>query len=43
MKMTRAGTANYNDHKSGLVYDIYERIFSADTEDQHEPRPRDRG
>ncbi len=30
----------YNNHKAALVYDIYERIFSADPAHPHTPRPR---
>jgi GrpB-like predicted nucleotidyltransferase (UPF0157 family) len=30
----------YNNHKAALVYDIYERIFAADPEHEHDPRPR---
>ena len=41
VKMSRDGPTSYNDHKSGLVYDIYERIFLADPEHQHDPQPRD--
>jgi GrpB-like predicted nucleotidyltransferase (UPF0157 family) len=33
----------YNNAKSGLVYDLYERIFAADPEHPHAPRPRDDG
>lgn len=33
----------YNARKSGLVYDIYERIFAADPAHPHTPRPRERG
>jgi GrpB-like predicted nucleotidyltransferase (UPF0157 family) len=31
---------DYNNHKAALVYDIYERIFAADPEHAHTPRPR---
>ena len=31
---------DYNNHKAALVYDIYERIFAADPEQPHVPRPR---
>jgi GrpB-like predicted nucleotidyltransferase (UPF0157 family) len=31
---------DYNNHKAALVYDLYERIFSADPQHQHDPRPR---
>ena len=31
---------DYNNHKAALVYDIYERIFSADPAHEHDPRPR---
>ncbi len=31
---------DYNNHKAGLIYDIYERIFAADPDHQHTPRPR---
>ena len=31
---------DYNNHKAALVYDIYERIFAADPEHTHAPRPR---
>lgn len=36
-----AEVMDYNNHKAGLVYDIYERIFLADPEHPHDPRPRD--
>lgn len=32
--------ARYNDGKAALIYDIYERIFAADPEHPHDPRPR---
>jgi GrpB-like predicted nucleotidyltransferase (UPF0157 family) len=31
---------DYNNHKAALIYDIYERIFAADPEHEHTPRPR---
>lgn len=31
---------HYNNHKAAVVYDIYERIFAADAEHAHDPRPR---
>jgi GrpB-like predicted nucleotidyltransferase (UPF0157 family) len=31
---------DYNNHKAELVYDIYERIFTADPDHAHEPHPR---
>jgi GrpB-like predicted nucleotidyltransferase (UPF0157 family) len=31
---------DYNNHKAALVYDIYERIFTADPAHEHDPRPR---
>jgi GrpB-like predicted nucleotidyltransferase (UPF0157 family) len=31
---------DYNNHKAELVYDIYERIFTADAAHPHEGRPR---
>ena len=31
---------DYNNHKAGFVYDVYERIFVADPEHEHTPRPR---
>lgn len=31
---------DYNNHKAELVYDIYERIFTADPARPHVPRPR---
>jgi GrpB-like predicted nucleotidyltransferase (UPF0157 family) len=31
---------DYNNSKGGLVYDIYERIFVADPDHQHDPQPR---
>lgn len=33
------GTRRYNDHKSAVVYDIYERAFSADLGHDHDPQP----
>jgi GrpB-like predicted nucleotidyltransferase (UPF0157 family) len=30
----------YNNHKAALIYDIYERIFAADPDHPHTPRPR---
>ena len=40
VKTSRPGSSSYNDHKSALVYDIYERIFLADTTHHHDPQPR---
>jgi GrpB-like predicted nucleotidyltransferase (UPF0157 family) len=31
---------HYNNAKAGLIYDIYERIFAADPDHPHSPRPR---
>lgn len=31
---------DYNNEKSGLIYDLYERIFAADPRHPHTPRPR---
>ena len=31
---------DYNNHKAALVYDIYERIFTADPAHEHDPQPR---
>ncbi|MBZ5738854.1 GrpB family protein [Nocardioides mangrovi] len=31
---------HYNNHKSPVVYDLYERIFAADPDHPHDPRPR---
>lgn len=31
---------HYNNHKGGVVYDIYERIFAADPAHSHDPHPR---
>jgi GrpB-like predicted nucleotidyltransferase (UPF0157 family) len=31
---------DYNNHKAALVYDIYERIFTADPAHVHHPQPR---
>ena len=31
---------DYNNHKSELVYDLYEKVFSADPAHEHDPRPR---
>jgi GrpB-like predicted nucleotidyltransferase (UPF0157 family) len=31
---------DYNTAKGGLIYDIYERIFAADPDNPHTPRPR---
>jgi GrpB-like predicted nucleotidyltransferase (UPF0157 family) len=30
----------YNNAKSGFVYDLYERIFAADPDHEHDPHPR---
>lgn len=34
------GARRYNDSKSAVVYDIYERAFLADPSHEHEPQPR---
>ena len=34
------GSSRYNDAKSGVAYDIYERAFLADPLHQHRPQPR---
>jgi GrpB-like predicted nucleotidyltransferase (UPF0157 family) len=31
---------HYNNAKAGMVYDLYERIFAADPDHPHDPRPR---
>ena len=31
---------DYNNHKSELVYDLYEKAFSADPAHEHDPQPR---
>jgi GrpB-like predicted nucleotidyltransferase (UPF0157 family) len=31
---------HYNNAKAGLIYDVYERIFTADPQAEHDPRPR---
>jgi len=31
---------DYNNHKAALVYDIYEKVFAADPEHEHDPQPR---
>lgn len=33
---------SYNNRKAALIYDIYERIFAADPDHAHTPRPRPR-
>jgi GrpB-like predicted nucleotidyltransferase (UPF0157 family) len=33
---------DYNNHKAALVYDIYERAFTADPAHDHDPQPRPR-
>jgi GrpB-like predicted nucleotidyltransferase (UPF0157 family) len=35
-----AEVMDYNNHKAALVYDIYERIFTADPAHEHDPQPR---
>lgn len=40
VKRSAAEDANYNDHKAGAVYDLYERIFAADPDHAHHPQPR---
>lgn len=35
-----AGAARYNDLKSAVAYDIYERAFLADPAHSHDPQPR---
>jgi GrpB-like predicted nucleotidyltransferase (UPF0157 family) len=34
---------DYNNHKAALVYDIYEKAFTADPAHEHDPRPRPDG
>lgn len=34
------GARRYNDAKSAVVYDIYERAFLADSSHEHDPQPR---
>lgn len=36
----RAGALRYNDSKSSVVYDIYEKAFIADSPHLHDPQPR---
>ncbi len=33
----------YNNEKGWVVYDLYEKAFTADPLHQHDPRPRPRG
>jgi hypothetical protein len=33
-------TDDYNGHKAGFIYDLYEKIFIADPTFRHDPRPR---
>jgi GrpB-like predicted nucleotidyltransferase (UPF0157 family) len=45
LKLTLSGrgftdSMDYNNHKAELVYDLYEKAFSADPAHQHDPRPR---
>jgi GrpB-like predicted nucleotidyltransferase (UPF0157 family) len=35
-----AEVMDYNNHKSALVYDLYERILAADPAHEHDPQPR---
>jgi len=35
-----ADTMHYNNAKAALIYDIYERVFTADPEHPHDPHPR---
>ena len=35
-----ADVMDYNNHKAALVYDIYERVFTADPAHPHDPQPR---
>jgi GrpB-like predicted nucleotidyltransferase (UPF0157 family) len=42
-ELAREGLAevrDYDNRKAGLAYDIYERIFAADPDHEHDPRPR---
>jgi GrpB-like predicted nucleotidyltransferase (UPF0157 family) len=42
-ELATAGFTNgmdYNNHKAALVYDIYERVFTADPDHSHDPQPR---
>ena len=36
------GAQRYNDLKSAVVYDVYEKAFLADPSHEHDPRPRER-
>ncbi len=36
----RDGARRYNDAKSAVIYDIYERVFLADQNHVHDPQPR---
>jgi GrpB-like predicted nucleotidyltransferase (UPF0157 family) len=35
-----ADVTSYNNAKAGLIYEIYERIFAADSQHHHDPQPR---
>jgi len=35
-----AEVMDYNNHKAALVYDLYEKVFAADPEHEHDPQPR---
>lgn len=38
--LAAGGSSRYNDAKSGVTYDIYERAFIADPLHHHDPQPR---
>jgi hypothetical protein len=34
-----ADVKSYNNAEAGLIYEIYERIFAADSQHHHDPQP----